>query len=276
MSDPTGSDPPQAPRHDEQSWGIEFEDVGLRIADVVILESVNGAIEPGRVTALIGPNGAGKTSLLLAILGQLPYTGSIRFREPAAGGPGANGRSRPIIGYVPQRLDLDRGVPITVSDFLVGGLQRRPLWAGRGAGVRGKVEAALDRIGAAGLAGKQLGALSGGELQRILLAQALLREPQILLLDEPSTAVDVGGEALFCDLLESIHRERKLTTVWVSHDLSIVTNHADEVICLNRTISCSGAPEAILTPDRLRELFGPHASVYGHHTGDHPGHHHHG
>ncbi len=262
---------------DQSSWLIQLERLNVAFGDLKILDNVTARFDPGKITAVIGPNGAGKTTLLLAILGLIPYKGQIHFIPPASRETGTSAvetrrvetHRRPIIGYVPQRLDFDRGLPITVADFLAAGKQTIPLWWGKGTGLQLRIQEALNRVNAVGLWNRPLGGLSGGELQRVLLAQALLRDPQVLLLDEPASAVDVEGEALFYELLHSIHRERHLTTVWVSHDLSVVMNHADRVICLNRAVSCVGAPEQILTPDRLRELFGPNAAVYSHHDHDH-------
>ncbi len=254
----------------QESWGIRFESVGVTVGGLNILDDVTAEIEPGSITAVIGPNGAGKTTLLLAILGQTEYSGSIQFVPPAQGA--TRPPKRPTIGYVPQRLDFDRGIPLTVHDFLASSVQRRPLWFGNRNGMAERVDAVLERVGMQSFSGRKLGALSGGELQRILLAQALLQEPKILLLDEPSSAVDVAGESLFCDLLQSVHQRRNLTTIWVSHDLSVVSSHADRVLCLNKSIACAGTPESTLTAERIQELFGPHSTVYGHH--DHAHHEH--
>jgi zinc transport system ATP-binding protein len=254
----------------DQSWAIELENVGVTAGGLRILDGVTGRIEPGCITAIIGPNGAGKTTLLLAILGQIEYEGAIRFIPP--GGGNGSDAARPVIGYVPQRLDFDRGLPIHVRDFLAGSVQRRPLWLRRDGGVGERVRAVLDRVGMRDFEDRRLGALSGGEIQRVLLAQALLQEPKVLLLDEPSSAVDVAGESLFCDVLQSVHQRRLLTTIWVSHDLSVVSSHADHVLCLNKSIACAGTPEAMLTTERIQELFGPHSTVYSHH--DHAHHEH--
>jgi zinc transport system ATP-binding protein len=258
------------PPEPDQSWAIELENVGVSAGGLRILDGVTGRIEPGCITAIIGPNGAGKTTLLLAILGQIEFEGAIRFIPPAEGKPGRS--ARPSIGYVPQRLEFDRGLPVDVRDFLLGSIQRRPLWLSGNGDAGERVRAVLERVGMREFEGRRLGALSGGELQRVLLAQALLQEPKILLLDEPSSAVDVAGESLFCDLLQSVHQRRHLTTIWVSHDLSVVSSHADHVLCLNKTIACTGTPEATLTTERLQELFGPHSTVYSHH--DHAHHEH--
>lgn len=247
-----------------ESWGIELKGLGVTVGELAVLENIDAIIEPGAITAVIGPNGAGKTTLLLALLGQIEHTGTVQFIPPASGGHG-KAATKPTIGYVPQRLDFDRGIPLNVRDFLAGSVQRRPLWLGHNAEMNARVDAVLERVAMQRFSDKRLGVLSGGELQRVLLAQALLREPQILLLDEPSSAVDVAGESLFCDLLQSVHQRRHLTTIWVSHDLSVVSSHADRVVCLNKTISCVGTPESMLTPERIQQIFGPHSTVYGHH-----------
>ena len=212
-------------------------------------------IPAGRITALIGPNGAGKTTLLLAIMGLIPYSGRIRF--PAY--PSAP----PRIGYVPQRLDLDRGLPCTVQDLLALSISHRPLWLGKNEPVRRSIRESLDRVGAGGLEDRFLGKLSGGEMQRVLLAMALEGDPEILLLDEPTAGVDAPGEQMFCDVLSDIQQQRRLTVVLISHDLSVVTNHAEQVICLNKTVRCSGGVSA-LTEENLLKTYGLHIQIYPH------------
>lgn len=235
--------------------GIELDGISVILNGVSILSDVTARIERGSVTAIIGPNGGGKTTLLHVILGLVPCRGSIRF--PAFG-------RRPRFGYVPQRIELDRGSPITVRDFLVSGFERRPLWLWRRLTESESAREALSQTGVAHLLERCLGRLSGGELQRVLLAQALLGDPEILLLDEPSSAVDAAGLELFCELLERTHQKRNLTTLLVSHDLSIVTTHAQYVLALNRTVlSCCTTPEA-LTAVNMERLFGPHSGIHYH------------
>jgi zinc transport system ATP-binding protein len=217
-------------------------------------------IPVGRITALIGPNGAGKTTLLLAIMGLIPYSGRIRF--PAY--PSAS----PRIGYVPQRLDLDRGLPCTVQDLLALSVSQRPLWLGKKEAVRRSIRESLKRVGAGGLEDRFLGKLSGGEMQRVLLAMALEGDPEILLLDEPTAGVDAPGEQMFCDVLSDIQQQRRLTVVLISHDLSVVTNHAEQVICLNKTVRCSGGVSA-LTEENLLKTYGLHIQIYPHTHGPH-------
>ncbi|MCX7803977.1 MAG: metal ABC transporter ATP-binding protein [Planctomycetota bacterium] len=233
---------------------ITFEKVGVTIGGARILEDVSAVIRRGETTAVIGPNGAGKTTLLLAVLGLARHTGTIRF---------AGGR-RPRMGYVPQRLVFDRGAPVTAMDFLASAIQRWPLWLGVRREARRRASEALEQVGAGHLVRAPMGRLSGGEHQRVLLALALVGRPELLLLDEPAAGVDIAGEQIFCDLLDGLKKERDLTLVLVSHDLSMVTSHADHVICLNRTVRCQGAAPEVLTPENLASLYGIHMGLYRH------------
>lgn len=238
---------------------IEIIDVSVTINHASLLKNVTASIPKGKVTALIGPNGAGKTTLVLAILGVISHTGKIFFPR--------NGRretTRPRIGYVPQRLEFDRGLPLTVLDFITLSSQRRPLWLGYQQAERDKALEALQEVGMEHLSQRQIGRLSGGELQRVVLAMAISRQPEILLLDEPASGVDVSGEALFCKFMTRVQEKGHLTMVIVSHDLSIVTGHAEHVICLNRTVQCQGGALEVLTPENIMAVYGPHASLYRH------------
>jgi zinc transport system ATP-binding protein len=232
---------------------IAFEDVSVAIGGVRILESVNARVPRGSATAIIGPNGAGKTTLLLATLGQLAFDGRIRIPDT---------RSGPArVGYVPQRLDFDRGMPMTVMDVMVMGTQRRPLFVGRSRRRQDAAMALLRSVKADPLADRRLGALSGGELQRVLLALAIQRDPDILVLDEPSSGVDIAGESLLCELLDALRADRGFTQVMVTHDLSLVTAHATDVICLNRRVMGQGPTQSTLTAAVLAATFGIHLGV---------------
>jgi len=237
---------------------ITFQDVTVTKGGVRILERVNASVARGSATAVIGPNGAGKTTLLLALLSQLPYDGRILIA--------ATPRGQARLGYVPQFLDFDRGMPMTVTDLMVMGPQRRPLWAGRARRQREAAMALLVQVGAEPLADRRLGALSGGELQRVLLALAIQRDPDILILDEPSSGVDVAGETLLCELLETLRAARGFTQVMVTHDLSLVTAHATDVICLNRRVMGQGPTQTTLTPAVLAATFGIHLGLADLHT----------
>jgi zinc transport system ATP-binding protein len=244
---------------------LEIRNLTVRKGGVEILSGIDARLRCGEVTALVGPNGAGKTTLLLAILGQVPYTGEIRFCRAEEHGQGT-----PRIGYVPQRLPLDPDAPITVLDFFALSAQRRPVFLGASRRTREIARQGLERAGVAHLLRSPLGRLSGGELQRVLFALALQDAPDILLLDEPVSGVDVAGEELFCDFLSKVQRDSRFSLLLVSHDLSVVTRHADQVICLNRRLVCSGATTEVLTPENLAAMYGADAHLFRHsHTDGH-------
>ena len=244
---------------------ILVDQVSVDLGRERILQNISCTFARSAVTAIIGPNGAGKTTLLKAILGLIPFSGSIRFFS-SAGNEG-----RPRLGYVPQRLGFDRALPITVLEFLALSGQRRPIWLGIKPSVVEKSEKTLALLHATHLLSKPLGSLSGGEMQRVLLAQALQEDPEILLLDEPVSAVDLVGGHLFCDVLEEVGRERALTVVMVSHDLSVVSQHAQFVICLNRVVTCQGEAPEVLSPEQLFAIYGMHAGLHKHeHPQPHP------
>lgn len=245
---------------------IIIEGVTVKRGEAVLLDNVNASIRCNETTAIIGPNGAGKTTLLSAIMGLIPYEGRIEFCRTAEHGGG-----EPTIGYVPQRVDFDRGMPVTVLDYLILAHQRRPLWIGGKREVREISLRSLERVAAGHLSNRPLGKLSGGELQRAILALALMDEPDILLLDEPVSGVDVAGEELFCDLIDELHRERRFTLVLVSHDLSVVTSHADHVLCLNRTVQCQGRAVEVLTEEMISRVYGLNVGLYEHNRCSHHG-----
>lgn len=231
---------------------VRFEEVTVERGGISIVDRVTATVPKGSCTAIIGPNGAGKTTLLLALLGEIGYEGRIRM--------GGNGRA-PRIGYVPQRLAFDRGMPLTVSEFMAMGFQKKPLWFGIGAALHRRSMEALTLVKAEHLAERQIGALSGGELQRVLLALALRQEPDLLVLDEPSAGVDFRGELIFCELLDTLRRTRGFTQLMVSHDLATVTHHATHVICLNHKVAAEGPPRLTLTSDNLTAIFGMHMGL---------------
>jgi zinc transport system ATP-binding protein len=246
---------------------LSIRNLTVRKGGAAILEGVDADIRCGEVTALVGPNGAGKTTLLQAILGQVPYTGEIRFCRAREHGEG-----EPRIGYVPQHLPLDRDAPVTVLDFFAISSRQRPVFLGPSRRTRDAARESLSRAGVGHLIRRPLGRLSGGELQRVLFALALRDDPDILLLDEPVSGVDVAGEELFCDFLSQVQRDSRFSLLLVSHDLSVVTRHADQVICLNHRIICRGATTEVLTRENLAAMYGSGAHLFRHAHADGHGH----
>jgi zinc transport system ATP-binding protein len=200
--------------------------------------------------------------LLRTILGLLPaQTGTVEIfgrdhREL--------GELQSQIGYMPQRLDFDRTFPITVFEVMLLRLKKSGFWFGRGSR-RDQVVTALSTVHGEQLIDRRIGQLSGGELQRVLLAYALLSGPRVLLLDEPAAGVDVAGEDTFYELIHDLRQQRRMTVLMVSHDLDVVFRHADQVLCLNRRLLCHGAPLAVLGPEMLEQTYGRLTSSYAHH-----------
>ena len=212
-----------------------------------ILSSIDIALRPAEIVTLIGPNGAGKTTLVRALLGLETLAAGTIYRQPGL-----------VVGYVPQRFDIDRTIPLTVTRFLNLGLDKPAV----------EVDAVLSEAGALTVRGRQVAELSGGELQRVILARALLRSPGLLVLDEPSRGVDHIGEAELYALIARLRDAHRFGVLLVSHDLHIVMANADRVICINRHICCSGHPQTVAQHPEYAKLFGPEAArafaVYTH------------
>ncbi|MBI1907902.1 metal ABC transporter ATP-binding protein [Candidatus Uhrbacteria bacterium] len=228
---------------------ICVDGLSVTYGDVAVLDDVSFDIPRGSITAIIGPNGSGKTTLLRAMLGLVPHKGTVAvFGE-------AIRKAHDRIGYVPQRFDFDRTFPMTVGEFLT--LYRRkggetPEHIIREVGLQKPILA------------KTLGTLSGGQLQRVLIAQAIINNPALLFLDEPSTGIDVAGEAALYDVLAHLNETHGTTIVLVSHDLSMLADIVDHVVAVNRRLVCVGTPERALTPKRLAELYGSRAKSLHH------------
>lgn len=233
-----------------ETSAVIFKNLSVTLGGVPILANVSAHVPLHGSTAIVGPNGAGKTTLLMALLGQVPFDGTIDYNP-----------KDPRVGYVPQRVAPDRGLPLTVLEFMVLGPQLTPLWFGVGNRHRDQAMECLQDVKAETLAKRRVGTLSGGELQRVLLALALQRSPDLLVLDEPAASVDFQGELLFCELLERVRSKKKFTQLMVSHDLESVAQHATHVICLNRRVTAEGPPREVLTPDILTTLYGMHMGL---------------
>ncbi|MBK5378402.1 metal ABC transporter ATP-binding protein [Pseudomonas sp. TH08] len=227
---------------------LEFKDVSLTLGRTTILDNVTFTVQPGHVHALVGPNGGGKSSLIKTLLGQMPHQGQLSLQWPGAPG---------TIGYVPQALEFDRGLPMTVDDFMAAMCQRRPAFLGLSKHYAGAIGEALERVGMQDKRKRRMGALSGGERQRVLLAQGLIPAPQLLVLDEPMSALDEAGIQVFERLLGD-WRAAGITVLWIEHDLEAVGRLADRVTGLNRRVLFDSTPQQALTPERLLSLFSTH------------------
>jgi zinc transport system ATP-binding protein len=217
---------------------LSVTNLSVRFGQKVVLRDVSLSVPERASLAVIGPNGSGKTVLFKALIGALPYEGEIRWR------PGTR------LGYVPQKLDLERDVPITGLDFLRAraNLARRD---------RSDLQRALDLVGVTrGTADGLIETLSGGQFQRLLVAFALIADPDVLLLDEPTAGVDEPGQEQLYELVRRLQDERELTVLFISHELSVVHRYASNVLCLGRGRNCVGPPKTVLTPELLNEMYG--------------------
>ena len=227
---------------------LATEGVSKSISSKTILQDINLKIHEGQILTLIGPNGAGKTTLIRIILGILKADkGSIYLRPSLR------------IGYMPQKLVINSTLPITVAGFL---RLVRPR-------TNNEATNLLERLGINHLKGQQITSLSGGEMQRVLLARALLRDPHLLILDEPAQGVDIVGQSKLYDLINEIRAEKGCGILMISHDLHIVMSTTNEVVCLNHHVCCHGKPEDISNDPAFLELFGASSSnnlaIYAHH-----------
>jgi zinc transport system ATP-binding protein len=243
---------------------LSIRDVHVELGGTPILRGVSAGVSRGRITALIGLNGSGKTTLLKAILKEIPYSGRIDFHC-------GHDHKRPMpehIGYVPQRLLIDARLPLTVRDLLGLALQRRPIFLGIGPTTTERMIRILSQVVRTPevLLDRPVEKLSGGELQRVLLALALDPKPELLLLDEPAAGIDFKDQDGFYDLLSRLNSETGVTILLVSHELSVVIKHAHHVLCLkDGRIQCQGPPREILTGKVLAETFGGEHGLFVHH-----------
>lgn len=236
---------------------LEVENLTVEFNGNKVLENINFNLKKGEVLAVVGPNGAGKTVMFKSLLGLLPYSGKIKWQ------PGIR------IGYVPQKLAVERFFPLTVREFLALRL------GNSGNGVHDEILSALHAVGIKTgesqeyhlehhILNRPIGMLSGGELQRVLIAWSMIGNPNVLLFDEPTAGIDVGGEGTIYNLLHELQRSKELTILLISHDLNIVYKYADNVICLNKELICFGAPNEVLDPKSLSSLYGGEAKFYRH------------
>lgn len=228
---------------------LRIQDLSVKIGGNTIIEDIDLHMHCGEMTALIGPNGAGKSTLIKAILGQQAYDGIISFSIPGQ-------RSRKArIGYVPQSPTFDPGDPVSVADLFACCMSKRPAFLNISTSMRTKILTCLERVQGEDLIDKRIGTLSGGELQRVLLALALEPLPNILILDEPLSGVDVEGMELLMDMLDDIRKTYDLSILMITHDFSMLSRYADQVILLDRKIECQGTPQQVLNSEAFCRVF---------------------
>ena len=221
---------------------LKVKNLNVRLEKEEIIKDLSFEIKQGDVLTVLGPNGAGKTVLLRTLLGVLPYKGEIDWQKEVK------------IGYVPQRLPFIKETPMSVEEFFE--LKRAS---------RKEIREILNSVGFGSALNKKIGELSSGQFQRILVAWALVGNPDVLLFDEPTTGIDIGGEETIYGLLAKLKKEKDLTILLVTHDLSVVYKFSNSVICLNKCPICQGSPKEVLIPEILRKLYGEEVKFYEHH-----------
>jgi zinc transport system ATP-binding protein len=228
---------------------LKVQNVSVKIGGDKILKNVNIHVHCGQMVALIGPNGAGKSTLLKALLGEREFDGNIIFSAPGSR------RAKARIGYVPQSPNFDPGDPVSVSDLFACCLSRRPAFLGASKSDRELILECLERVHGEDLIDKRVGTLSGGELQRVLLALALEPMPNILILDEPLSGVDIEGQTGLMDMLDEIRRDFDLSILMTTHDFSMLPRYADRVVLIDHEVKCQGTPEEVLASPEFRVAF---------------------
>lgn len=231
---------------------LKVDNLSVKFHDHEILKDVSFSVNKGDVLAIVGPNGAGKSVLFRAILGLIPHSGQVHW-------------SRNIrVNYAPQKFNIDRDIPLSVGEFFKFKTKNYK-----------NIVKALEAVGLTDskhddyhikkhILGERLGWLSGGQLQRVLIAWAIIDNPDVLLFDEPTTGIDVGGEETIYNLLSKLNKERSMTILLISHELNIVYKYAANVLCLNKEMVCYGIPSEVLDPESLSKLYGGEAGFYKH------------
>lgn len=230
---------------------IAMKNISVISGEDTLLDNVNLTFHCGELTALIGKNGAGKTTLLKTLLGERHYKGSISFTDH-------HGTVLPVpkIGYVPQHLDFDKSMPVSVADFIAAAKGGNAVWFGKNKKMKESIRKMLEDMECGYLADRRLGALSGGELQRVLLALATDPVPDLLVLDEPVSGVDMAGLDLFYKRIMELRDEQHMAVLLVSHDLGLIRKYADKVVLLDKTVVAEGEANDVFRTEAFKEAFG--------------------
>ncbi len=220
---------------------LDVKNLSVKFGDVSVLENVNFSLDKGDILTIIGPNGAGKTVLVKSILGLIGHDGEVKFN----GRPVLSQLSK--IGYVPQRLDFDRTFPITAKELL--DLVSRKT-------TPEETKTVCRHLEIENFLSKKIGTLSGGQMQRVLIARAVMGGPELLIMDEPTAGVDIGGVKNFYDIVGHLNKEHGMTIILISHEINMVYSLASKVLCLNKQMLCVGAPKEAITRKILDKLYG--------------------
>jgi len=246
---------------------LGVKDLSVSFGDFNVFHSISFEIGKGEALAIVGPNGSGKSVLFRALLGLIPYSGEVSWGrninpvKSSKVGVAKQQFDRVKISYVPQKLAIENQLPVSVKDFFNFKTKSKK-----------KIMEALNAVGIVGddahlrhhVLNKKLGVLSGGQFQRVMIAWAIINKPDILLFDEPTSGVDVGGEETIYNLLHKLQTKNHLAIILISHDLNIVYHYADKVMCLNKEMVCFGEPHEVLNTNSLKKLYGKEAKFYHH------------
>lgn len=230
---------------------IKANNISVKMGQDEILKNINLHIHCKELTVIIGRNGAGKTTLLKSLLGEVKHTGTIEFMDTKE-----NIARRLRIGYVPQSINVERHMPTTVYDLFASFISNVPVWLRKDKKAEKKIKDSLRNFGVENLLNKSIGDLSGGEMQRVLLAISTYNEPNLLILDEPISGIDKNGIQTFFEYINILKKEHDMSIILVAHDLDLVKKYADRVILLDKTILKEGSPETVFSSDEYKKVFG--------------------
>lgn len=246
---------------------LHLSGVTLGYPGVIALSKVDFSINRGEFLGIIGPNGSGKSTLLKGILGLLPPLEGDIF---LFGTSYKNNNIRKKIGYVPQKSRNEAGFPASVKEVVMMGLYSQIGWLRHPQSIHHQmVERSLARVGMAELSNRPIGELSGGQYQKVMIARALVNEPELLVLDEPTAAVDISAQRAILELLEKLNRELGMTILMVSHDINEIVHFCDRILLLNGTVCAFGTPAEVLTKEHLKSVYGDRVFIYDHHGHPH-------